>query len=69
MNSEQDLNKPHNQQLNIAGVSSSTVIEPINCELSESMKAHIEMMEWVNENFHKNATKMLMIPKDMFGRK
>lgn len=50
-------------------VSSSTVIEPISCELSESMKAHIEMMEWVNENFHKYATKMLMIPKEYFGSK
>ena len=62
-------NKPQNPQLHLQNVSSSTVIEPINCELSESMKAHIEMMEWVNENFHKYATKMLMIPKDMFGRK
>ena len=38
-------NKQNSEQLNILAVSSSTVIEPINCELSENMKAQIEMLE------------------------
>ena len=62
-------NTPQKPQLHLQNVSSSTVIEPISCELSESMKAHIEMMEWANENFHKYATKALMIPKEYFGSK
>ena len=62
-------NLKHEQQCAIHGVSSSTVIEPSNCELSDDMKAHIEMMEYVNENSHKYATKVLMIPKEYFGSK
>ena len=57
------------KQRNILAVSSSTVIEPINCELSENMKAQIEMLEWTNNAFDKYATKVLMIPKEMFGSK
>jgi len=53
----------------IHDVSSSTVIEPISCELSESMKEDIEMIEWVNESFNKYVTKALMIPKEYFGSK
>ena len=50
-------------------VSGSTVIEPISCELSESLKSHIEMIEWTKQAFDVYATKMLMIPKEMFGGK
>ena len=63
------MNSTEKPKLHLQNVSSSTEIEPIGCELSESMKAHIEMMEWANENFHKYATKMLMIPKEYFGSK
>ena len=62
-------NKQNSEQLNILAVSSSTVIEPINCELSENMKAQIEMLERINNAFDKYATKVLMIPKEMFGSK
>lgn len=69
MNEKQNLNTAGNQQLNISDVSgSTTVIEPIRCELSDNMKAYIEMIEWVNDNFHKYAIKSLMIPKQMFGK-
>lgn len=61
--------KKETEQCAIPDVSSSTVIEPISCELGEGMKAHIEMMEWINNNFHKYATKMLMIPKERLGSK
>lgn len=44
-------------------------IEPISCGLNENMKAHIEMIEWTNNNFQKYATRVLMIPKIIFGRK
>jgi hypothetical protein len=62
-------NLKHEKQCAIHDVSSSTVIEPINCELSESMKAHIEMLEWTKNAFDKYATKVLMMPKEMFGSK
>lgn len=56
------------KQCAIHDVSSSTVVEPISCELSDNMKAHIEMMEWCEKLF--DETRMgLMIPKEMFGRK
>jgi len=55
--------------LGLLGVGSSTIIKPISFELSESTKAHIEMMERAHENFHKYAAKALMIPKEYFGSK
>jgi hypothetical protein len=61
-------NNNKNSALNKPAVSSSTVIEPINCELSESMKSHIEMLEWTNKLFDESR-KQLMIPKEMFGSK
>lgn len=42
-----------------------TVIPPINCQISKGMKTHIQMIEWVNDNFHKYATKMLMITRKL----
>ena len=62
-------NLKNEQQCAIHGVSSSTVIEPISCELSESMKAHIELLEWTKSAFSKCATKVLMIPKEKVGSK
>ena len=62
-------NLKNEQQCAIHDVSSSTVIEPISCELSESMKAHIEMLEWTKNAFDKYATKVLMIPREMFDSK
>lgn len=61
-------NKKDTEQCAIPVISSSTVIEPISCELSDNTKAHIEMMECVNDHFHKYVTKALMIPKEMFGK-
>lgn len=61
--------KDNEKAFAIHDVSSSTAIEPVSYELSESMKAHIEMMGWANENFHKYATKALMIPQEYFGSK
>lgn len=61
--------KKETEQCAIPDVSSSTVIEPISCELGEHIKEYIEMMEWVNNNFHKYVTKTLMIPKERFGSK
>jgi hypothetical protein len=66
---EQNLNEPQKSQLNIGAVSSSTVIDPISCELSESMKKYIDVMKWVNENYHEHITRALMIPKEYFGSK
>lgn len=62
-------NLKNEQQCAIHDVSSSTVIEPINYELSENIKANIEMLEWTKNEFDKYATKVLMIPKEMFGSK
>jgi hypothetical protein len=62
---EQNLDNTENPKLGISDVSSSTVIEPISCELSEDMKSHIEMIECVNDNFNKYITKALMIPKEI----
>ena len=41
-------------------------ISPIDCELSEAMKEHIEFIEFVNEQWVNVHTK-LGIPKDMLG--
>ena len=62
------MNNSEKPKLHLQNVSSSTVIEPINCELSEDMKAHIEMLEWGNALFDE-ARKKLMIPKEMFDSK
>ena len=64
----QKNNKKDIKQCVIPVVSSSTVIEPISCELSDNMKSYMENMKWVNDNFHKHVTKVLMIPKEMFGK-
>lgn len=69
LNNTDKTSKNAEKELRMSDVSSSTVIEPISCEFGEDMKAHIEMMEWINNNFHKYATKMLMIPKERFGSK
>lgn len=54
------------KQCAIHNVSSSKVIEPINCELSDGMKAHIEMFELSNKLFDE-ARKQLIIPKELLG--
>ena len=64
----ENMNTSSEQPCIIHDVSGSTVIEPISCELSDSIKAHIEMIEWSNKMFDE-ARKQLMIPKKMFGKR
>lgn len=37
----------------------NTVIEPISCELSENMKAYVEMLEW-NEQVFREYVKVVL---------
>lgn len=67
MKEAENLNNAQTQALNIPVVSDSTVIESISCELSESTKAHMEILEWTKNAFNKYAAKVLMMPKEMFG--